>query len=179
MELNIDRDGAIERAEREIARIADAAYDGDGNSLYDGIIVTSRDAAAIETMFEDALSALIKRLSDVLVHKPESDAVIPEDEESSVPSTEEETGTGEETDGEDSVKANVRTLSLDLPDFDEIHSGTVAAETGRYISLNIVAAWCQEKYADKAEEYAQRGQAAMDKAVALLKARKKPAITRK
>ncbi len=171
MELKIDRDKAIEGAEREISRIADGAYDDEGNSLYDGIIVTSRDAATIEGMFSDALSALVKRLSDVISYPDGTDA-----EETGESSGEDTAGTAAE---EDAANDGVITLSLDLPDFDENHQGMVEAETGRFISMNIVAAWCQERYSKKVEEYAQRGQVAMDKAVALLKTRKKPTIKRK
>ncbi len=188
MKLKIDRDKSIEGAEREISRIADGAYDDEGNSLYDGIIVTSRDAATIEGMFSDALSALVKRLSDVISYPDGTDGtdgdtttcgwVQWETEpgaEEAEPGTEESEPDTEETEPDE----NIIILPLDLPDFDENHHGMVEAETGRFISMNIVAAWCQERYSKKVEEYAQRGQVAMDKAVALLKTRKKPTIKRK
>ena len=178
MELKIDRDKAIEGAEREISRIADGAYDDDGNSLYDGIIVTSRDATTIEGMFSDALSALVKRLSDIIFYPEGTDGDTAMHEWvqwETKPDTEETEPDTEETEPDE----NIIILQLNLPDFDENHHGMVEIETSRFISMNIVAAWCQERYSKKVEEYAQRGQVAMDKAVALLKTRKKPTIKRK
>ena len=50
----------------------------------------------------------------------------------------------------------------------------VEDEITRYIVLNVCAAWFQERWSAKAEEYAARGQVAMDKAVTMLKTIKSP-----
>lgn len=51
--------------EKEIARVAAAAFSEDGVPLYDGIINTSRDTDTLKEMIDDAKTALVTRFSDV------------------------------------------------------------------------------------------------------------------
>ena len=51
--------------EREISRVAVSAYSDNGTPLYDAIIPYSRDEVVLKEMIEDALSAMLTRLSDV------------------------------------------------------------------------------------------------------------------
>ena len=53
--------------EREIARVAVAAYSESGTPLYDAIIPYSRDEVVLKEMIEDALSAMLTRLSDIAI----------------------------------------------------------------------------------------------------------------
>lgn len=49
----------------EVTRVASSAYDDSGNSLYDAIIIKSRDEATLNRMYRDAVSALVARTSDI------------------------------------------------------------------------------------------------------------------
>ena len=65
-------------------------------------------------------------------------------------------------------------LRFDVPDFKEELSDATKWEITRYFVLNVCAAWFQSRIPSKVEEYALRGQAAMDKAVTYLKTIKAP-----
>lgn len=69
-------------------------------------------------------------------------------------------------------------FTFQLPDFDESQSAAAEISLKRFIVLNVCAAWFQHALPGRAEEYAARGQVAMDKAVAILLHRDSPKITR-
>lgn len=78
--------------------------------------------------------------------------------------------TKDEESGEDVLSFNVLDIQPDtLP--------LAAAEIERFIVLNVCGAWLQEKYTPRSEEFIMRGQAALDKAVRILKQRKRPKRT--
>lgn len=136
----------------EVSHIANEAYDQDGNSLYDGIRIISADTATVNRLMRDAITALVKRTEDICTPFPE----------------------GTETDEFGRETKTLPRLEFDVPDFDFFFEDAVNDEITRYITLNAIAVWCQSRYPAKVEEYANRGQAAMDKAVGLLKAIKAP-----
>lgn len=145
--LKFKYNDVIAKIRDEISRVADRAYDSEGNSLYDGIVVTSSDGASLAAMVSDAVNSFVRRVTDIV---------------SGMKSTDEETE-----------------ISLDVPDFDPDSFGKAASdEFERHIVLNVCAAWLQERYSERSEEYTARGQVAADKAVVLLKTRKKPSIER-
>lgn len=51
--------------QREVSRVAGSAVAEDGTPLYDGIVITSRDTDTVNDMIDDAMSALLTRLSDI------------------------------------------------------------------------------------------------------------------
>lgn len=51
--------------EREISRVAASAFAEDGTPLYDAIVSYSRDEAVLKEMIDDALTAMLTRLSDI------------------------------------------------------------------------------------------------------------------
>ena len=51
--------------EREISRVAASAFAEDGSPLYDAIIPYSRDVDVLKELIEDALTAMLTRLSDI------------------------------------------------------------------------------------------------------------------
>ena len=55
----------LPQIEREISRVAASAYSDNGTPLYDAIIPYSRDEVVLKEMIEDALSAMLTRLSDI------------------------------------------------------------------------------------------------------------------
>lgn len=74
----------------------------------------------------------------------------------------------------DICKPGSGSLRFDVPDFDASLTDITSQEITRYIVLNTCSAWFQSRYPAKAEEYAARGQVAMDKAVTYLKTIKPP-----
>ena len=65
-------------------------------------------------------------------------------------------------------------LQFNVPDLDTTTEDIIRDEITRYIVLNTCAAWFQARAKDKVEEYTNRGQVALDKAVAMLHTRKAP-----
>lgn len=152
MEYIIDRDGLFPLIDEEVSRVANEAYSEDGASLYDGIIITSADHRTIERLEDDAINSLIERTSDICKPVP-----------------------GGFREAEDTTLIQVLPrLSFEVPDFDEDFADVTVEEITRYIVLNVCAAWFQSRCSGKVEEYASRGQVAMDKAVTLLKTIKAP-----
>ena len=64
--IEINERDVLEKTREEISKVAASAYDGDGQSLYDSIIVYSRDADDMKRLFTDALSRLTERSRDIL-----------------------------------------------------------------------------------------------------------------
>lgn len=137
MEYIIDRDMLYPLIYEEVSRVANEAYDEEGNPLYDGIIITSADMATIVRLEDDAIDALLKRTIDI-------------------------------------SRQDLAFLRFDVPDFKEDLTDATKTEITRYIVMNVCAAWFQSRIPSKVEEYALRGQAAMDKAVTYLKTIKAP-----
>lgn len=137
MEYIIDRDMLYPLIYEEVSRVANEAYDEEGNSLYDGIIITSADKPTVNRLEDDAIDALVKRTIDICTFQ-------------------------------------IGQLSFDVPDFKEDLTDATKTEITRYIVMNVCAAWFQSRIPSKVEEYALRGQAAMDKAVTYLKTIKAP-----
>lgn len=54
--------------EREISRVAAAAFSEDGTPLFDAIKLTSRDEAVVSEMIDDAATAMLTRLSDIATY---------------------------------------------------------------------------------------------------------------
>lgn len=54
--------------EREVSRVAASAFAEDGTPLYDGIVITSRDADTIKEKIEDAATAMLTRFSDITTY---------------------------------------------------------------------------------------------------------------
>ncbi len=121
----------------EVSRVANEAYDEEGNSLYDGIIITSADKPTVNRLEDDAIDALVKRTIDICTFQ-------------------------------------IGQLSFDVPDFKEDLTDATKTEITRYIVMNVCSAWFQSRIPSKVEEYALRGQTAMDKAVTYLKTIKAP-----
>lgn len=61
----INKNKILPSIEREIARVAASAVGEDGTPLYDAVINTSRDEVVLKEMIDDAMSAMLTRLSDI------------------------------------------------------------------------------------------------------------------
>lgn len=133
----------------EISRVADTAYTEDGAPLYDMIIPSSRDDAAIERMEKDALAVLLNRLSDIVT-------------------------VGAETGGtillSFDVPANPYNAASNVLPFSQ--------EITRFLVLSVCADWCREKYTPAAEGFTQRSLLELSKAIQTLKTTVEPTLTR-
>lgn len=61
----IDTDAVLEVVREEVSRVAAAAYTEEGTSMYDAIIITSKDFNVLEHLIEDSVSALLTRFSGI------------------------------------------------------------------------------------------------------------------
>ncbi len=152
MDYHIDYTELFDLINEEVSRIAGEAYDQDGNSLYDGIRITSADLDTISRLERDAVNALVLRTEDICTPVPG--------------------GIREAEDGTEVVI--LPSLEFYVPDFDLFFDEAVTDEITRYITLSTVAAWCRSRCVEKVDEYEARGRQAMDRAVSLLKAIKAP-----
>ena len=71
VDIEIKDSDVLEKVKEEVSRVAASAYDGDGQSLYESIMVYSRDADDLKRLFKDALSRLTERSRDILVGQTE------------------------------------------------------------------------------------------------------------
>lgn len=65
-------------------------------------------------------------------------------------------------------------LQFNVPDIDSSTEGIIRQELTSFIVLNVCAAWFQSRIKTKVEEFAARGQVALDKASTMLHTRKAP-----
>lgn len=65
-------------------------------------------------------------------------------------------------------------LQFNVPDLDTSTEEIIREELTRFVTLNACAAWFQSRAKNKVEEYANRGQVALDKATSMLHTRKAP-----
>lgn len=61
----INKNKILPLVEREISRVAASAFADDGAPLYDAIRTTTRDEEIIKEMMDDAMTAMLTRLSDI------------------------------------------------------------------------------------------------------------------
>lgn len=61
----INKNKMLPLIEREISRVASSAFGEDGVPLYDAIHTTSRDEDVLKDMIDDAMTAMLTRLSDI------------------------------------------------------------------------------------------------------------------
>ena len=61
----INKNKMLPLIEREVSRVAASAFGEDGTPLYDAIRITSRDEDTLKDMIDDAMTAMLTRLSDI------------------------------------------------------------------------------------------------------------------
>lgn len=61
----INKNKILPLIEREISRAAASAFGEDGTPLYDAIRITSRDEETLKDMIDDAMTAMLTKLSDI------------------------------------------------------------------------------------------------------------------
>lgn len=182
--LEAHLDGILAVIDEEISRAADSAYSEDGTPLYDSVVNTERDAETISRLVEDAIRDFASRAYDICKYAP---SVIYEqatyggdplyyvvDSETSAPTAATTTDVTDYPVYTSKALSTTRILQIYVPDFDVDMTDMAFAEIGRFISLEAVAAFLQQRSAALVPEYTARAQAALAKAVSMLKTRKAP-----
>ena len=142
----VDYTALFGKIDEEVSRIADTAYSDQGVSLYDEIVITRRDYDVVMAMMNNALSSIVNRCKDICLYSP-----------TAVGSTE------------------TMRLAFYVPDFEETSNGdAVRDELSRFIAYASVAQFFTQRHPASVPEYTDRAQAALTKAVSLLKTRKAP-----
>lgn len=65
MRFDIDKPVVLALVTEEVSRVADESYSDSGESLYDSVILTSRDADTVERFLTDAFQELARRTFDI------------------------------------------------------------------------------------------------------------------
>lgn len=52
----------------EVSLAADEAYADDGTSLYDSVVLTTKDKSLVEQRMDDAVEALVRKCADICKH---------------------------------------------------------------------------------------------------------------
>ena len=141
----IDNTSLLDVVDEEVSRVADYAYAEDGTSLYDHVVITERDALALDRMIHDAVASVVARFRDVCAYSPTSGST-----------------------------PQMR-LAFYVPDFDEDANGDIAEdELSKYIAYSVTAQFLAQRHPASVPEYTERANAALQKAVITLKTRKAP-----
>lgn len=168
--------------DEEIARAADSAYSEDGTSLYDSVINTERDAATISRLMGDAMRTFASRAYDICKYKATVTYEQATYNDAPLYYVVHDDGVGPDTTTTatdfpvytNKALSATNILQFYVPDFDVTMTDMAFAEISRYIALEVVAAFLQQRSAALVPEYTARSQAALAKAITLLKSRKAP-----
>lgn len=143
MEYTIDLTVLKALVDEEVAKVADGAYSDSGESLFDSVVLTSRDDALVARAIEDAVHAFVARAFDICKYITRDES---EDDR----------------------------LIFHVPDFDDTMEGAALSEITHYVVFAATAAILVSRRAQAVPEYNDRAQAALTKAITLLKSRKDP-----
>lgn len=148
----IDKAALYDLIDAEVSRVADAAYAGDGTSLYDSVVLTEKDRDMVDDLIDDAVSAFMVRTWDISTFYRETDT---------------------DDYGETVLTGRVGIRFL-VSDFPEALEDITADEISRYIALFSAAGIFRERQASSVPKYDGMAKDAMDKAVTLLSTRVDP-----
>ena len=135
----------IKLVDEHVSRAADEAYSDAGVSLYDSIVLTERDQGLVQSYIDDAVDAFVQRAFDICKRGTQTTPVSP-----------------------------TPTLIFYVPDFDTTMEDDLKLQITRYIAFYVATAIFQQRRAALVPQYTAMTQAAMDKAITLLKSRKAP-----
>ena len=65
MDYTISKDTILNTVKDITSRVAAQAYSEDGQSLYDGIVITSGDAPQLDRFLEEGINSIISRVADI------------------------------------------------------------------------------------------------------------------
>lgn len=143
----INRTSLRDRIDEEVSHVANEAYADNGQSLYDSIIVTEKDDEVVGRYIDDAINAFVNRTFDICKYFYATDT------NESQPS---------------------ERLQFYVPDFDETMEDATMEEITKFIVLFACSSLLQTRRPLVVPQFNERMQAALTKAVTLLKSRKSP-----
>lgn len=182
MDYIINKTTLYNLVDEEIAQAADQAYSDDGISLYDQVVLTSKDRSLTERFIDDAIKVLCRRLYDICSFVPFSETQAVDDNNEPlyyVVNDGEVTNEVSTTESDypvyaHNVPAGTDKLYFYVPDIDTNNINAAIAEISRFIMLYAVTEIFKSRRANLVEQYANRLQTALDNVVYILKTRKRP-----
>ena len=147
MFYTINRTDLRDRIDAEVSNVANEAYGDNGLSLYDSIILTEKDNEMVGRFIDDALNAFVSRVFDICKYYYTTDT---------------------------QNSQTVERLEFYIPDFDETMEDATKEEITKFIVLYVCSSLFQSRRPMVVPQYNERMQAAITKAVTLLKSRKSP-----
>lgn len=149
----IDKDTLLARIREEVSQVADSAYNEQGQSLYDSVIVTERDLPELRRWIDDAFSQFVNREMDIAKFAPQ---VVYQQENPS------------------EVAYIVPRIEFYVPDFDAAYQPAFVSELENYVVFAVTAQLLVSRYTPAVQGYADRSKLAMDTAVNIIRKRKNP-----
>lgn len=186
LEYILDELEVLSLIDEEVARAADAAYAEDGTPLYDSIINTDRDAGVIARFVDDAVRDFAARAYDICKYVTSVSYeqatydgsplfyVVDNDNHPTSATTVTPTAFPVYT---NKALSTSKVLRFFVPDFDVSMQDAAFKEITSYVVLAAVASFLTQRNAAIVPEYSGRAQAALGKAITLLKSRKAPEET--
>lgn len=143
MVYTIDKNILATYIDEEVSKVADEAYGENGVSLYDGVVLTEKDADTVSRLIDDAVNGIASRMFDICKF---SSGTNPGDVQ----------------------------LIFYVPDFDNTMEDAAKSELTHFIVFSACTTLFKSRRAQAVPEYTDRAQAAINKAVTILKSRKSP-----
>ncbi len=143
----IDKADLGSRIDEEVSNVADEAYSDNGASLYDSIILTEKDSEEVDRFIDTAVSSFVTRAFDICKYYYQTES--------------------------SSLQTNEK-LEFYVPDLDETMEPAIIEEISKYITLFVCTCVFQTRRPSVVPQYTERTQAAMNRAITLLKSRKSP-----
>ncbi len=146
MYYTINKSALLAAVEAEVSKVADEAYAEDGTSLYDLVVITSKDHVYIDRSLDDAAHLLVAKCSDIATFDPQTST----------------------------VTTVTPRINFNVPDFVASQEDALKAEIDRYMAMYASNALFRERRISVVEEYTGRVQEALDNVNALLRKRTTP-----
>ena len=143
----INRANLRDRIDEEVSHVANEAYSDSGMSLYDSIILTEKDDEMVGRYIDDALNTFVNLVFDICKYFYVTD---------------------------NNENQPVEQLQFYVPDFDETMEDAMKEEVTKFIVLFVCVSLFQTRRPMVVPQFNDRMQAALTKAVTLLKSRKSP-----
>lgn len=152
-----DKDELYTFVEEEVSRLADTAYTEGGDSLYDSIVLLSRDRLRVDAFFDKAVAEIVNRAFDICKYSPEVHYVLDDHDE---PTT--------------TVDYIELRLHFHVPDLDSSSENAIDDELSNFIVQYAVAEIVKERMPSALPMYADRAATSLTNAIKLLKTRIAP-----
>lgn len=146
MYYTIDKATLRDLVGQQVSLVADEAYGDNGVSLYDSIVLTGKDEPTVERLINEAVSAIVNRCFDICKYQYVTDT----------------SETSEER------------LFFYVPDLDETMEERIGEELTDFVVLFVSNQIFMTRRPSVVPVFTEQAQAALNRAVTLLKSRKSP-----